>query len=94
MKTTTLLFVAVSGFAVSTAVLAEGFNDRGPDYTPIIAYGKASTDAVVAQTAPGFNDRGVDVVAASATAPVRSGVPEQWIAVRHGFNDRTSGEVM
>ena len=94
MKTLTLLFAMVSGFAVNTAVFAEAFNGRGPDYTPISAYGKASTDAVVAQTAPGFNDRGVDVVAASVTTPVHSEAPEQRIAVHHGFNDRTSEEVM
>ena len=87
--TTTLLFSIMSSLTLSTAVLAEGFSDRSPDYTAISAEGRVSSHELAGQALYGFNDRGVNAMEAHAKDYVSSDNLELRLAERYGFNNRT-----
>ena len=86
---TALLFALATGLTLSTAALAEPFNDRSPDYPTSV---QPRTDvpyqpAVAASSH--FNDRGEDHI---ITAPVGSNTTAtKGMISQTGFNNHSQG---
>jgi len=64
MKTVASALFAVSiGVGLSTAAVAEPFNDRGQDVIANVQSEATNVRSIVADTDEGFNNRGVDYIA-------------------------------
>jgi hypothetical protein len=88
MKTAaTALFAVYIGAGLSTAAVAEPFNDRGQDVIANVQSEATNVGSTVADTSKGFNNRGVDYI---ADAPDGKPSQDPMISLRdkkeHGWN--------
>jgi hypothetical protein len=84
---TTVAFILIAGLSLSSAALAEPFNDRGEDFRASVRSSASTAQQTVAATPNGFNNRGVDYI---ATAPTGSSEPlPEVMLTEHGFNQRS-----
>jgi hypothetical protein len=87
--TTALLFALAAGLTLSTAALAEPFNDRSPDYTTRVQPRTDVSYQPAAAASSHFNDRGEDYI---VTAPVGSNkTTTEGMISQTGFNNHSQG---
>ncbi len=88
MKTIVSLIALTSALALSAPVLAESFNDRGPDVIAQAPLGSTGANQPTQATLAAYNERGVNFV---ISAPVGSQTPRAEVMVaERGFNERDS----
>jgi hypothetical protein len=93
MKTINAILIA-SSIALSTAAVAEPFNDRGPDFIASVKSNPHSVPQSGTVVYGGFNDRGEDYISSISSASVRSASkPEEAYMASLGFNERDQAEL-